>query len=388
MRENQRSQDLPGSATLGLAAKAKALAAAGRPVISMAVGEPDFDAPLAARQAALRAIESGQVRYTPSAGLHTLRAALAQHIQETRGLKAGPNQIVVAHSCKHALSSAVQVLTEPGDEVLLFAPSWNSYEAQVQFAGGVPIWVPPSKNLRPDFERIAAAITPRTKGVLLNSPCNPTGVVWTRAELERLAELCAQHDLWIISDEIYRRLVYTGAEFLSPLQLGPDVAARTVVVDGASKSYAMTGYRIGFAFAPAPIAAAIDRLQSQITGCPNYVSQEVYLAVLETEPPEVSQMQAAFEKRRDVLIPALRDMGLACEMPGGAFYAFPRVTNFLGGRSTEDFCQDLLESESLAVVPGAIFGSPDHIRLSYSLKMDDLREAAARLARFLQAVPS
>ncbi|HRV80114.1 MAG TPA: aminotransferase class I/II-fold pyridoxal phosphate-dependent enzyme, partial [Planctomycetota bacterium] len=286
--------------------------------------------------------------------------------------------------CKHVLSNALLLLIEPGDEVLLFSPAWNSYEAQIEFAEGKAVWVPSLPNLRPDFEAIRAAIGPKTKGMVLNTPTNPTGCVWNRAEIEAIAALAEEHDLWIVSDEIYRRLVYHGSEFHSPTSLSPSVAARTVIVDGASKTYAMTGYRIGFAVAPIPIADAIERMSSQMTGCPNYVSQVALQAVIGTEPPEVEAMHAEFEARRDVLIPGLRSIGLAVEEPGGAFYAFPSVREHLQGRTVEEFCSALLEEQSLAVVPGTTFGSPDHIRLSYALAMADIESALERLGKFLK----
>ncbi|MEZ6005967.1 MAG: pyridoxal phosphate-dependent aminotransferase [Planctomycetota bacterium] len=383
MRENQRSKSLAGSSTLGLAARAKALAADGHPVISMAVGEPDFSAPPAVQAAAVKAVGSGQVRYTPAGGLPALRSALAREVSRTRGIEATAAEISVGHSCKHALANALMVLIEPGDEVLLFRPAWNSYDAQIGFAGGTPVWVPEGPDLRPDLDAIAAAITPRTKGMILNSPCNPSGVIWTRAEIEALGELAERHDLWLVSDEVYQRLVYTGAEFLSPVTLSPALRARTVIVDGASKAFAMTGYRIGYAMAPAPIAEAIERLTSQTTGCPNYISQMAWLAALENEPAEVEMMRRQFERRRDVLIPGLRKLGLEVPSPGGAFYAFPRVTEHLDGRTVDQFCAALLEQEHLAVVPGTTFGSTEHIRLSYALGLEDIEQALVRLGRFL-----
>lgn len=388
MQENRRAKALPGSATLQLAARAKELAAQGLPVLSMAVGEPDFDAPAAAQQAAVAAVASGQVRYTPAAGLLELRTTIAQHVETTRGYSVDPQHIVVGHSCKHMLSAALEVLLEPGDEVLLITPAWNSYEAQIQIAGGQPVWVPCQSDLRPDLDALESAIGPRTKGMLLNSPSNPSGYVWTRAELERLAALVEAHDLFVLCDEIYRRLVFDGATCPSFTSLDERLRARTVLVDGASKNFAMTGYRIGYALAPAPIAAALGRLVSQTTGCPNYVSQKAYQAVLAQEPPEVERMVTAFEERRDFFVPRLRELGMELRTPGGAFYAFPNIAAHLRGRTATEFCAQLLEQQHVAAVPGSIFHAPDHIRLSYALSLEDLDEALRRIAAFLATPPA
>jgi aspartate aminotransferase len=280
-------------------------------------------------------------------------------------------------------------LVDPGDEVLLFLPAWVSYVEIVRIAGGLPVSVPARADCGPDFEAIERAITPRTKAVLLNTPGNPTGYVWTHAEVRRLAELCERRGLWILSDEIYRRLVYEGEPHLSPASLGPKTRARTVVLDGASKSYAMTGYRIGFAAAPREVAAAIERLHSHLTGAPNTVSQTAYQACLSgAEPPEVAQMAAEFDKRRRFLVGALRAMGLEVPWPRGAFYAFPDVRAYLDERGTTGLCEDVLEKHDLALVPGTAFGVDTHVRLSYALAFDKIQIAAERLRAFLDAHPN
>ena len=383
MKENRRAQALPGSATLQLAARAKELAAQGQPVISMAVGEPDFNAPLAAQSAAQAAISSGQVRYTPAAGLWDLRETIARHVEQTRGYAVDPNRVVVGHSCKHMLAATFDVLLEPGDEVLLFTPAWNSYEAQIQVAGGKPMWVPCHPDLRPDFDAIEGAIGPKTRGIMLNSPSNPSGYVWTPEEMSRLAALVEARDLFVVCDEIYRRLVFTDAESVSFTSLGERLRERTVLVDGASKNFAMTGYRIGFAVAPEAVANALGRLISQTTGCPNYISQKAYQAVLGEEPPEVAQMLAAFQTRRDFFVPRLRELGMELLTPGGAFYTFPNVSAHLQGRSATQFCAELLERHHVAAVPGSVFNAPEHIRLSYALSEEDLGQALERMAAFL-----
>ena len=386
---SERARAISLSVTLALDARAKALADQGRDIINMSVGEPDFPAPKVVREAASRRVLSGDVRYTPAAGTKALRKAIGEQVGALRGIGAfAPEDVTVCHSTKHALSGAMLTLVDPGDEVLLFLPAWVSYVEIVRIAGGVPVSVPSRSDCGPDFDAIERAITPRTKVVLLNSPSNPTGYVWTHEEVRRLAALCEKHDLWILSDEIYRRLVYEGEPNLSPASISPAIRARTVVLDGASKSLAMTGYRIGFAAAPREVAGGIERLHSHLTGAPNTVSQEGYLAALSgQEPPEIAEMCAEFDRRRRWLVSALEDMGLRVPWPRGAFYAFPDVSAYLDERGTRGFCEDVLEKENLALVPGTAFGVDTHVRLSYALALPAIQKAAERLRSFLEKHP-
>jgi aspartate aminotransferase len=387
MTLSQRATEIPLSVTLALDARAKALAEAGRDVINMSVGEPDFAAPRVSQDAACAIVRTGKVRYTPAAGTAKLRKAIAEHIGATRGTPYAADEITVCHSTKHALSGAVLALVDPGDEVILFLPAWVSYVEIVRIAGGVPVSVPARADCGPDFDAIERAITPRTKAVLLNSPSNPTGYTWSHAEIRRLADLCDRKGLWMISDEIYRRLVYEGEPNLSPASVGGRARARTVILDGASKAYAMTGYRIGFVAAPREVAAAVERLHSHLVGAPNTVSQEAYLAALGSEPPEVAAMCAEFNRRRRALLAGLAQLGLATPHPRGAFYAFPDVSAWLDARGSTGFCEDLLEQEGLALVPGAAFGADDHVRLSYALAYESIAPALERLGRFLATRP-
>ena len=388
MEISKRAASISLSTTLALDARAKALIAAGRDVVNMSVGEPDFPAPAAAQDAACAKVRSGDVRYTPAAGSPELRAAIARHLTETRGVSFGSDEVTVCHSTKHALSGSVLTLVDAGDEVLLPCPAWVSYFEIVRIAGAVPVAVEGRPDQGPDFDALRAAITPRTRAVLFNTPSNPSGYVWSEDEVRQLADLALEHDLWIISDEIYRRLVYEGPPNPTPVSISPEVRARTVVLDGASKTFAMTGYRIGFAAAPAPVAAGIARLHSHLTGCPNAVSQEAMRAVLECEPPEVASMVAKFDERRHVLLGLLEELGLETPRPRGAFYAFPNVSRWLDERGSAGFCEDLLEQQSLALVPGSAFGADAHVRLSYATSLDRIREAARRLGLFLASRPS
>lgn len=384
MRPNRRTAELAGSPTLALDARAKELRARGVDVVNMAVGEPDFDAPEAVQAAAERAVRGGDVRYTPPAGRPSLRAAIAAHLTETRGVPFAADEIAVTHSAKHALSHALLALVEPDDEILLPDPIWSSYVEQIQFAGGVPVHAPPRPDLGPDFDALARASGPRTRGIMINSPSNPSGFVWSDEDMAQLVAFAEERDLWIVSDEIYRRLVYEGPPAGSPTQVSPAGRARTVIVDGASKSYAMTGYRIGFLAGDRAVIRAVVNLQSQLSGCPNAVSQAGYEAALVAEPAEVAAMVRAFEERRRVLLDGLTALGLETPVPRGAFYAFPSVAPYVDERGSSGFCEDLLEDQALALVPGAVFGMDSHVRLSYATSLTNVREALARLGRFLE----
>jgi len=384
MQPNSRVATIAFSATLALDARAKELRARGIDVVNMAVGEPDFDAPEVVQRGAVEAVRSGAVRYTPVAGTPSLRAAIARHLAATRGVPWTPEEITVCHSAKHALSGTLLTLLEPGDEVLILLPAWSSYVEQVRFAGGVPVDVTARADCGPDFEALRAAIGPRTTGVMLNSPSNPSGYVWSEAEVRALVAIAEEEELWILSDEIYRRLVYEGEPNFSPASVSESARARTIIVDGASKAFAMTGYRIGYLAAPPEVAAGVARLHSQLTGCPNAVSQAAFEAALDAEPPEVAAMVSEFDRRRHVLIDGLAALGLETPWPRGAFYAFPNVAQYLDERGSTGFSEDLLEEQALAIVPGAVFGLDEHVRLSYATSMKNIETALERLGTFLR----
>jgi aspartate aminotransferase len=385
MRISRRVERIPLSRTLALDTRAKELAAGGRDVVNLAGGEPDFDSPAVVRDAAKACIDGGRVRYTPAAGRASLREAIARHLTDTRGVPHEPRQVTVCHSCKHALSGVLLTLCEEGDDVLVPQPAWVSYVEQVRFAGATPVGVPPRPDMGPDFEALEAAVTSKAVGLMLNSPGNPSGYTWTRPELERLVDLARRHDLWILSDEIYSRMTFDGEPYLSPVQLGEDARARTVVVDGASKAFAMTGYRIGFVAGPPEVASAVARLHSQLTGAPNSVGQEAYEAALAGEPAEVPEMMEAFRVRRDHVVARLEAIGLRTPRPGGAFYAFPDISRVWPGGDGDAFCEALLEEEGLALVPGSAFGVPHHVRLCFAASLETLDDGLDRLARFVDA---
>jgi aspartate aminotransferase len=374
------------SVTLALDAKAKIRAAAGRDVINMAVGEPDFPAPECVRAAAQARIASGDVKYTPAAGAPWARSAVADHVTATRGVRYAPEEVVVCHSAKHALSGVLAALAGPGDEVIVPLPAWVSYVDLIRIAGATPVCVPPADGgVRPDLAALGRAVTPRTRAILFNSPCNPSGYVWTRAETEALARIACERDLALISDEIYRRLVFEGEPAVSPASLGPEVRARTAIVDGASKAYAMTGYRIGFLAGPQALVDAVTRLHSQTTGAPNTVSQAGYAAALRAEPPEVEAMVREFAARREIILAGLESIGLRTPRPRGAFYAFPDVSPLVGGKGSIALCEELLAERDLAIVPAEAFGIPHHVRMSNALSRERIAEALERLEAFVAA---
>jgi len=358
----------------------------GRDVINMAVGEPDFPAPPLVQESAVRKVRSGDVRYTPAAGTPELRAAVARHLTETRSVPFEADQIVICHSSKHALTQALLATVQEGEEVLCPLPAWSSYFDIVRLAGGEPVLVPPPSrgSVRPDLEALRRAVTDRTRVLMINSPNNPSGHVFDRDELTALGELAIEHDLVLLSDEIYRSLVYDGPA-PSPVELSPQVAARTLIVDGASKVFAMTGYRIGYLAGPKEVISSVAAIQSQMTGSPNAISQEAFRSALEEEPPETEVMRQAFAERREVILEGLAEVGLPTPRPGGAFYAFPDVSPYLDERGAVGFCEDLLQEHALALVPGSAFGLEEHIRLSYAVSVETIEEALRRLASFLEA---
>jgi len=359
--------------------------AEGRDVINMAVGEPDFPAPLRVRKAAVRKIESGDVRYTAASGTIELKRAVAKHLTDTRGVPYGSDEVAICHSSKHALTQALMSTVEEGDEVLIPLPAWSSYFDIVRLAGAEPILIEPgeSGSVHPDLEGLRAAVTPRSRALMINSPNNPSGVVLNRDEIHDLGEFAEEHDLVLISDEIYRALIYED-KAPSPVEISPSIRERTLIVDGASKVFAMTGYRIGYLAGPQATIEAVSAMQSQMTGSPNAISQEGFRAALEKTPPETEEMRLAFAERREVILRGLMELGLSTPRPGGAFYAFPDVSPYLDEHGSMGFCAALLEQQSLALVPGSAFGLDSNVRLSYALGLDTIEEALRRLGEFLK----
>ena len=371
-------------------ARAKALVAQGVDVVNLTAGEPDFDTLPAAREGGIAAIESGFTRYTPTPGIPELREAIAKKLKDDNGLDYGVRQIVVSNGAKQSIYNALMVLLDPGDEVVIPAPAWVSYPEMVRLAGGEPVMVDTQLNhYRLDAAALAAAITPRTKVILLNNPCNPTGVVYTDTELRMVAGLAEKNNLYVISDEIYEKLTY-GAEFISIASLGSDILDRTVTINGFSKAYAMTGWRMGYAAASPTIAEAMSSFQSQVTSGASSISQRAALAALQADQSLVEEMRVQFDRRRRYVadrlmaIPSVHLDGI----PEGAFYVFPRVDELYSKEidGSVKFAEALLDQARVAVVPGLAFGSDRHIRLSYACSLEVLTEGMGRFDSFARSL--
>ncbi len=371
------------SPTLAMTAKARRLQSEGHDVVSFAAGEPDFNTPEPVCEAAIKALRDGVTKYTPSAGLPALRQAVAAKLSRENGLAYDPDQVVVSCGAKHSVFNALQALIDPGDEVLLLAPYWMTYRDQILLAGGVPVTVAAEarEGFVPSIDRLREAVTPRTRALILNSPSNPTGATFSRAQLKELAALAIRHDLWVVSDEIYERLTY-DTPHTSLAALGRDVAERTVTVTGCSKTYAMTGWRIGFAAAPRPVAQAMSNLQDQVTSNPTSFAQMGAIAALELGPESVEAMREEFLRRRDQMCQRLRAIpGVTLDTPSGAFYCFPDVSPFLERFGDDVGLADfLLEDALVATIPGSVFEGPGHLRLSYAASPADIEKGLERVA--------
>ncbi|MCX6357946.1 MAG: pyridoxal phosphate-dependent aminotransferase [Candidatus Aureabacteria bacterium] len=373
------------SQTLAIDSTAKALRAEGKDVIGFGAGEPDFDTPENVKEAACRAIAQGYTRYTPPAGDIKLREAVAAKCLRDNGLSYSPEQIVISCGAKHALYNAVMVLCNPGDEVVIISPYWVTYPAQVIMAGATPVYVGtgPENGYRLDAARLRKAVTPRTKAIILNSPSNPTGWVASDAELTEIAEIVLERQLYVVADEIYEKIIYPPAAHRSIASLGEDIKERTVVINGVSKSHAMTGWRIGWLAAPPDVAKLSSRLQSHCTSNPTSIAQAAAIEALNGDQGFTAMMTGRFLDRRDYLLRRLNAMpGVSCYVPQGTFYAFPEIAGT--GIGSDAFASELLEKALVAVVPGRAFGRDSAIRLSFATSMDNIRNGMDRIERFLK----
>lgn len=393
MKLAQRAVNISPSPTFAIDGKAKQMKAAGIKVVNFGVGEPDFETPENIKAAAIEAIKAGETRYTPVGGTPKLKQAIVDKLRRENGLEYQTNQITVSVGAKHSLYNAFQVLCEPGDEVILPAPYWVSYIEQIKLSGAETVILPTRQenNFKLTPGELEQAITPRTKVLLLNSPSNPTGAVYSREELAALGEVLLKHNITIISDEIYEKLLYDGLEHVSIASISPELKENTVVINGVSKAYAMTGWRIGYCAAPAPVAKAISDLQSHSTSNPTSISQVASVVALSGPQEAVSEMVVEFEKRRNYMLDRLTAMaGVTCPKPNGAFYLFPNVSAYFGkgyqGKSINDatdLANLLLEIAEVAVVPGVAFGADENIRLSYATSMENIKEGLDRIEKFL-----
>jgi aspartate aminotransferase len=383
------------SATLAVDAKAKELSALGKDVISFGAGEPDFISPPAAFAYARRAMEEGRTHYPPTPGIPELRQAISDYYRERFGLTIAPAQIVVGCGAKPMIYEALAAIVDPGDEVILLAPTWVSYIEQVRLADGKIVIVDTEKtNFIPAIREVEQAITPRTAAILLNSPSNPTGVMYDADTLKKIGALAVKHDLWLIWDEIYEQLVYGDNRHFHPLQLMPELAERVITINGVSKSHAMTGWRIGYAFGPQEVMNKINALQSHFTSGATSIAQWAALGAMREGGGESQKMREAFQARRALICGLLAAMPhISFPEPQGAFYVFVNIKNCLGksykGQLLKDdieFCASLLEAELVAVVPGGAFFAPGYIRVSYAVADGVIREGMARLGRFLAEI--
>ena len=382
------------SATLAAGARAKQMKAEGLNVFDFSLGEPDFTTPEHICQAAIKAMRDGHTHYTPAAGVPELRAAVARWYAKTYGIKYAPEQVVVSSGAKHSIHTALAAAVGPGDEVIIPTPYWVSYSDLVRMTGAAYVLVPTTheNGFKMTPAQLRAAVTPRSKLLMLNSPSNPTGTVYTRQELEALADVVLESDLAVLSDEIYERLVYGDARATCFATLRPGLAERTITISGASKTYAMTGWRIGWTCGPGHVIKAMANVQSQQTGSSCSVSQYAALAALEGDQECVEKMRREFEARRDLVCKRLAALpGVKCPTPGGAFYAFFDVSahfgRALGGAKVADsagFCKAALESAHVNLVPGSAFGAEGYVRLSFAAAREQLNGGLDRLEQLLK----
>lgn len=389
-------QGIAPSATLQLNAQVNEMRAQGMDVIGLGAGEPDFATPAFICQAAKKALDQGETRYTAAAGTPRLRQAIGTDLQKRKGLAYAADQVIVSTGAKQALMNALAALLNPGDEVLLPAPCWISYPEMIAMAGGRAVMIPATEaeGFIPAFRKICAAVTARTRAIIINSPSNPTGAVWSREQLLAVGRLAVEKDFFIISDEIYDQLVYDGAQALSIASLAPEIYDRTIVINGWSKTYAMTGWRLGYAAAPRDLAAAMGAYQSHFTGNANAMAQAAGLAALEGDQGCVREMAAAFAHRRDLMADLIGELPyVSCFVPRGAFYILMNVQSLLG-RSFQgeiigdsgDLCRMLLRHALIAPVPGDPFGAPGYVRISFAISEGRIMEAMHRLGAFLAQV--
>jgi len=383
---SKRASQLKPSATLAISAKSKELKSQGVDVIGFGAGEPDFPTPIHIREAAKRSLDNGDTFYTPASGTLSLKKAVIQRFTEDYGLIYEPDEILISCGAKHSLYNVFHAVLDPGDEVVILAPYWLSYPEMVALTGAKPVIVETSEQSRfvPDPDRVRSAITPATKAIVVNSPSNPTGVLYPRSVMERLAALAEEHDLLVISDEIYDKLVYDGRTSV-PFASLPEMKDRTVMVNGVSKTYAMTGLRIGYmACNRKQIVKASANIQSQSTSNPNNTGQAAAVEALTGPQDEVARMRDIFQHRRDIMMAGISMIpGLSAVNPDGAFYTFVNTSSFFGSKNvtnSTDFAKYLLERHHVACVPGGPFGSEDHIRLSFATSEEMIKEGLDRIA--------
>ncbi len=390
----KRVSEISPSMTLAMSAKSAEMKAAGEKVINFGVGEPDFITPEHIIQAAKDAMDAGYTKYVAAAGLPALKKAVCKKFARENGLEYDPSQIVISNGGKHAILNAVAAVVEEGDEVIIPSPYWLTYPEVVRFFGGVPVYVPTTREngFKMTAEQLEAAITPKTAMLIFNSPCNPTGAVYSEEEIKAIAAVCEKHELCVLSDEMYEKLIYDGLKHYSIAQVSPKMKELTILVNGVSKSYAMTGWRLGYLAASAPVAKAIGSFQSHATSNVNTITQYAALAALEGDQQPLEDMVKAFAGRRLKMLEILdgyKDLGLDYVKPEGAFYVMLVVDKFYGKscgakkiEGSMDFSMELLAEQKVAATPGICFGDDSCIRLSYALSLEEMEEGLCRIKNF------
>ena len=394
----ERLDRVSPSQTIAVATKARALKAAGRDIISLSAGEPDFDTPQFVKDAAIAAIQNGETKYTDVAGTMALRRAVAEKFRRDSGLDYKAEEIIISTGGKQVIYNAMVATMNAGDEAIIPTPCWVSYPDIVALADGTPVFVACGQNngFKMRAEDLEAAITPKTKWVFLNNPCNPTGAAYSAADLRPICDVLLRHpDVWVFTDDIYEKLAYDGFKPATIVEVEPKLRDRTVTMNGCSKAYAMTGWRIGFAGAPLAMTKAMDKLQSQSTSNTSSISQAAALAALEGPQEFIGEMVAVYKQRRDLVVDMLNQApGIVCARPEGAFYVFPSVHGCIGkttagGRKIdgdEDFVLALLDEHGVAAVHGSAFIYPGHFRISYATDTESLREACTRIQDFCKGM--
>ncbi|BAY08444.1 pyridoxal phosphate-dependent aminotransferase [Calothrix sp. NIES-2098] len=386
MKLAARVSQVTPSLTLAIAAKAKAMKAEGVDVCSFSAGEPDFDTPAHIKAAAVKALDEGKTKYGPAAGEPKLREAIARKLKADNGLDYKAENVIVTNGGKHSLYNLIVALIDPGDEVIIPAPYWLSYPEMVTLVGGVSVIVPTdaSTGYKITPEQLRKSITPKTKLFILNSPSNPTGMVYTPEEIKALAEVVVDADIFVVSDEIYEKILYDGAEHISIGSLGKEIFDRTLISNGFAKAYSMTGWRIGYLAGPVEIIKATSTIQGHSTSNVCTFAQYGAIAALESSQDCVEEMRQAFAKRRQVMLDRLNAIpGLSCPKPDGAFYLFPDISKT--GLKSLEFCDALIEEHQVAVIPGIAFGADSNIRLSYATDMATIEKGMDRLEKFVRS---
>ncbi|OFI07749.1 aspartate aminotransferase [Clostridium acetireducens DSM 10703] len=396
MTLSKKAKQVSLSLTLAITAKAKQMKANGVDVVSFGAGEPDFNTPENIQEAAIRAMSNGLTKYTPASGILELKKAICNKFSKDNNISYKPSQIIISNGAKQCLANAFQAILNPGDEVILAVPYWVSYPELIKLADGIPVFVDTKKenSFKFTIEDLEKAITENTKAIVVNSPNNPTGTIYSKEELEKIAEFSKKHNLYIISDEIYEKLIYENKEHISIASISEDAYKRTIIINGVSKTYSMTGWRIGYCAADEEIIKLMSNIQSHTTSNPNSIAQYATLEAIEGDQTTVNNMKLEFEKRKNYMIKRIEKMkGVSFIKPYGAFYLMLNISKFFGktinGINIKDsisFADALLDSHKVAVVPGIGFGIDDYIRLSYAASMENIEEGLNRIESFIDMI--